>query len=290
VGFQAGRGSRSVLSVTLGAVVMTGALGACSSSSKGSNSGRSGSVSREAPPLSSSAAASVLTVLVTNDDGVKAPGIDAMVQALRKVSGVTVKVVAPATNQSGTGGKTTPGAVAFTNTTTASGFPALSVSGTPADAVNVAFNQLHLTPSVVISGINALQNLGPIVDLSGTVGAARVGARRGVPALAVSSGAGPRYDFTTAARYAVDWLASVRSSLPNGPSSTPATVVSLNVPSCSKGKVRGELKLAQQTKLLRGQSALGASNCLSKLHPRAEVAAFTAGYATLVPLPLNPAA
>jgi 5'-nucleotidase len=289
VGFEAGRGSRTVLCLTLGAVVLTGALGACSSSSKGANPPRSGAGSKtQVPPLSSSAAAAVITVLVTNDDGVKAPGIDAMVQALRKVSGVTVKVVAPATNQSGTGGKTTAGAVAFTNTTTASGYPALSVSGTPADSANVAFNQLRLAPNVVISGINALQNLGPVVDLSGTVGAARVGARHGVPALAVSSGSGATYDFATAARYAVAWLASVRPSLPKAPSSTPASVVSLNVPTCDRGKVRGELKLLQQTKLLRGESALGTSNCLSKAHPTTEVAAFSDGYATLVPLPLNP--
>jgi 5'-nucleotidase len=293
VGFEAGRGRRSVLSLTLGAVVLSGVLGACGSSSSGAAPTPSGAPSTspaftEAPPLSSPAAAAVLTVLVTNDDGVKAPGIDAMVQALRKVSGVTVKVVAPATNQSGTGGKSTPGAVAFTNTTTASGYPAVAVNGFPSDAANVAFNQLHLVPSVVISGVNAGQNLGPIVDLSGTVGAARVGARHGVPALAVSSGAGAKYDFATAARYAVDWLASVRSSLPKGPSSTPSSVVSLNVPTCSKGKVRGELKLLQQTKLLAGQSALGTSNCLSKVHPTTEVAAFSDGYATLVPLPLNP--
>jgi 5'-nucleotidase len=291
VRFEARHGRGSVLSLTLGAVVLTGVLGACGSSSSGANptpSGSTSSSSSQAPPLSSSAAAAVITVLVTNDDGVKAPGIDAMVQALRKVKGVTVKVVAPATNQSGTGGKTTAGSVTFTNATTASGYPAVSVNGTPADSANVAFTQLHLAPNVVISGINALQNLGPIVDLSGTVGAARVGARNGLPALAVSSGAGKAYDFATAARYAVDWLASVRSSLPKGPSSTAASVVSLNVPSCNKGKVRGELKLPQQTKLLAGQSDLGTSNCLSKLHPTTEVAAFSAGYATLVPLPLNP--
>jgi len=293
VDFQAGRGRRSVLSLAIGAVVLTGVLGACSSSSSDANPApsttRSASPSfTEAPPLSSSAAAAVITVLVLNDDGVKAPGIDAMVQALRKVSGVTVKVVAPATNQSGTGGKTSPGAVSFTNTTTASGYPAVSVNGTPADSANVAFNQLHLAPNVVISGINALQNLGPVVDLSGTVGAARVGARQGIPALAVSSGAGKTYDFATAAHYAVDWLASVRSTLPKGPSSTPASVVSLNVPSCGTGRVRGELKLAQQTKLLPGQSSLGTSNCLSKVTPNTEVAAFSDGFATLVPLPLDP--
>ncbi|HEX4015093.1 MAG TPA: 5'/3'-nucleotidase SurE [Frankiaceae bacterium] len=210
-------------------------------------------------------------------------------QALRKVSGVTVKVVAPAMNQSGTGGRTTAGTVAFTNTTTASGYPAVSVSGTPSDSANVAFDQLHLAPNVVISGVNAGQNLGPVVDLSGTVGAARVGARHGVPALAVSSGAGAKFDFATGARYAVKWLASVRSTLPKGPSSTPASIVSLNVPSCSKGTVRGELKTQPQAKTLAGQSILGTSNCLSKLHPTAEIAAFSDGFATLVPLPLNPA-
>ncbi len=294
MGHLAVRSRRAAVSVALGAVLVSSALGACSSASNAANPAPSTTQSAspsftEAPPLSSSAAAAVITVLVTNDDGVKAPGIDALVQALRKVSGVTVKVVAPATNQSGTGGKTSPGAVSFTNTTTLSGYPAVSVNGTPSDAANVALTQLHVVPSVVISGVNAGQNLGPFVDISGTVGAARVGARAGLPALAVSSGTASKFDFATGARYAVEWLASVRSTLPKGPSSTPGSVVSLNVPSCSTGKVRGELKLARQLKLLAGQSILGTSNCLSKAHPTTEVAAFSDGYATLVPLPLDPA-
>ena len=66
----------------------------------------------------------------------------------------------------------------------------------------------------------------------------------------------------------------------DGPSSTPASVASLNVPSCSKGHVRGELTLKQQTKLLAGQSILGTSNCVARLRPTTEVAAFTDGYAT----------
>jgi 5'-nucleotidase len=287
------RGSRPALCLTLAAVVITGALEACSSSSGEGNPSPSPtpSVTRstEAKPLSSSAAAATLTVLVTNDDGVSAPGIDALVQSLRKVSGVTVKVVAPASNQSGVGGRTTAGAVTFTNATTHSGYPAVSVNGTPADAVNVAFSKLHVAPNVVISGVNAGQNLGPVVDISGTVGAARVGARMGVPALAVSSGTGKTFDYAAGARYAVKWLASVRATLPKGPSSSPASVVSLNVPSCSQGAVRGELTLTLQPKLLAGQSILGSSNCLSKLRPTTEVAAFTDGFATLVTVPLNPA-
>ena len=278
--------------MTFAAVALTGALGACSSSSGGANpspaASSSSSASVSASPLASSGPGSTVTVLVTNDDGVKAPGIDALVQALRKVPGVTVKVVAPATNQSGSGGRTTPGTVSYTNTTTESGYPAVAVNGTPADAANVAFTQLHLAPNAVISGVNALQNLGPVVDASGTVGAARVGARQGVPALAVSSGAGKTFDFVTAASYAVRWLDHVRSSLPSGPSSTPAVVASLNVPSCSKGHVRGQLTLKEQTKLLPGESVLATSNCLSKARPTTEVAAFTDGYATLVALPLDP--
>ncbi len=295
MGSEAGFGSRSVLSLALATAALGGALGACSSSSNQSSppanptASSTASASPTSPSPSTSAPSATITVLVTNDDGVKAPGIDVMVQALRKLSGVTVKVVAPATNQSGSGGKTSAGAVSFSNTTTASGYPAVAVNGTPADAANVAFSRLHLAPNVVISGINALQNLGPVVDLSGTVGAARVGARSGLPALAVSSGAGKTFDFATAAHYAIQWLETVRPTLPSGPSSTPASVVSLNVPSCSKGKVRGELKLKQQTKLRARESVLGTSNCLSTVHPTTEVAAFTDGYATLVPLPLNPA-
>ena len=181
---------------------------------------------------------------MSNDDGVSAPGIDALVQALRKVSGVTVKVVAPASNQSGAGGKTTAGAVSFTNTTTASGYPAVSVNGTPADAVNVAFSRLHLAPNVVISGVNAGQNLGPVVDISGTVGAARVGRPHGRAGSRGQLGRGQDFRLRRRPRVTPSsgWLRYARR-LPKGPSSTPASVVSLNVPSCSKGQVRGELTL-----------------------------------------------
>ncbi len=282
--FNPARGGRRLLCVTLAAAVVSGALGACSSSSNNAKPASSSAAGSD-PSLSSSAA---ITVLVTNDDGVKAPGIDALVQALRKVSGVTVKVVAPAENQSLSSGKTTAGTMTFTNSTTASGYPAVAVNGTPADSVNVAFAQLHVVPNVVIAGVNAGQNLGPVVDISGTVGAARVAARIGVPALAVSQGYAKTYTFAAGAHYAVLWLASVRASLPKGPSSTAAGVVSLNVPSCSKGQVRGELTLTRQTKLMPRESILGISNCLSKVRPATEVAAFTDGFATLVAVPLNP--
>ncbi len=62
-----------------------------------------------APPAGAAKKPATITVLVTNDDGVAAPGIDALVEALRTTKSTKVVVVAPATNQTSTGGTTTPG-------------------------------------------------------------------------------------------------------------------------------------------------------------------------------------
>src|SRR4029077_5527545 len=114
-----------------------------------------------------------LEILVTNDDGFDAPGIATVAEALAKIPDVHVTVVAPATNQSGTGGKTTDGVVRATSDKrrTARGRPATAVIGFPADAVNFALDDMGVEPDVVVSGINQAQNLGPISEISGTVGA-----------------------------------------------------------------------------------------------------------------------
>ena len=137
-----------------------------------------------------------ITVLVTNDDGVAAPGIDTLVEALRTQKSTKVVVVAPDSNKSGAGGKTTPGTLTTAPAKTASGYDATAVTGWPADTITAALDQLGVKPDVVLSGINAGQNLGGVVDLSGTVGAARAAAARGIPALAVSQGLGdaPQYE------------------------------------------------------------------------------------------------
>ena len=70
-----------------------------------------------------------LRILVTNDDGVGAPGINATVEALTALPHTKVTVVAPLTNQSGTGAKVTPGTLTATNAMTASGYPAKAVAG-----------------------------------------------------------------------------------------------------------------------------------------------------------------
>jgi 5'-nucleotidase len=151
---------------------------------------------RETTTTVEEAPAEPIVVLVTNDDGVAAEGIDTLVEALALVEGVEITVVAPADQQSGQGGNETEGPVHSNEAATAGGHEAVAVDGFPADTIRVAIDELGVAPGLVVSGINEGQNLGPIVDVSGTVGAARAAARRGVPALAVSQGLGddPAYD------------------------------------------------------------------------------------------------
>ena len=160
------------------------------------------------PAASAKSAPKPLTILVTNDDGYNAPGIDTVVQALRKLPRVTVKVVAPATNQSGTGSKTTAGTLTTMKVKTLSGYPAIAVQGYPADTIRAALGQLHLHPNLVVSGVNFGQNLGPVLDASGTVGAARAAAARGIPAVASSQGLGNPVAFPVTAQAVIKWVTS----------------------------------------------------------------------------------
>ena len=207
-------------------VLTAAALGAgCSSSSDGSS----------APPPSSKPEPT-LNILVTNDDGFDAEGIDVVTQALRKLPHVKITVVAPATDKSGTGSQTTTGDLTATKRTTASDYPATAVDGFPADAVRYALDTMNVKPDVVVSGINAGQNLGPITDVSGTVGAAKAAASRGIPAIASSQGlvAGTDPQFPVGAALVIDWVRAHRSGFLAH--EVTADVVNLNIPTCTTGK------------------------------------------------------
>ena len=148
-------------------------------------------------------------------------------------------MVAPATNQSGTGGQTTPGPLTVTDATTASGYPAKAVAGFPADTVIWALDQGGVTqkPDLVVSGINFGQNLGPAVGISGTVGAAEAAAARGVPALAASQGIADPPNYPAGVDEVLSWLQLHRDEALQG--TLPAAVTNLNVPTCPTGVVRG---------------------------------------------------
>jgi 5'-nucleotidase len=221
-----------------------------------------------------------LHILVTNDDGVAAPGIDALVVALSALPQVDVVVVAPAENQSGTSDATTPGGVTAQETTTATGHPATAVNGYPADAVNYAIDVLGLEPDVVVSGVNAGQNIGTFVPLSGTIGAARVAARRGVPAIAISGGGLAGTDFALGAKVAADEVAARRESLGWG-ANTDRTVVSLNTPTCAPGtSMRGVVDVPVATAFPQGTNGLDlAFDCgSSATDPTDDAIALTIGF------------
>ena len=218
-----------------------------------------------------------LVVLVTNDDGVGAPGIDAVVEALRARPELEIEVVAPLENQSGSSDKTTPGATpTAVDAETASGFAAHAVAGFPADAVTAAFVELGIEPDLVISGINQGQNIGPLAELSGTVGAARSAARRGVPAIAVSAGIGDEVDYAAAVAQLLAVLdAQLDELLDGGP-----VALNLNVPTCTAGMVRGLVEVPMATE----DRGLGIdSDCTSTAGPEFDddVEAFVNGYAAL---------
>lgn len=230
------------------------------------------------------AAPEPLSILVTNDDGYSAEGIDAVVEALVG-AGHEVEVVAPLEQQSGTGGTFTEGAVESQEEETASGHPALAVAGYPSDSVRVALDELEMTPDLVVSGINEGQNVGPLVDISGTIGAARAAVARGVPALALSASTGPfAAGYEAGAGLMLTWIEEHAAALAAG--EAPVEVTSINVPSCAEGEPEELVEVPVGT----GGDVLAESDCTSDLtDPADDVEGLNHGFPTLTVVPAEPA-
>lgn len=280
-------GSRSTSA--LAALALTAALALAGCGSSDSDGATTTTTTSAAAETTTTAAAEPIQILVSNDDGYQAKGIDTLVEALSDVDGVEVTVVAPLTQQSGTGGKSTEGDLAVTDVELRSGHPAKAVAGFPSDAVRVAIDDLGLEPDLVITGINEGQNVGPAVDLSGTVGAARAAVARGVPALATSQGTGDTYDYDAAVPFILDWLEEHREAIAAG--DEPVAVTNLNVPSCDTGKVRG---LEETEADLTGDfgEALATQDCASPATADeldGDIALLNAGFATISPVADEPA-
>jgi 5'-nucleotidase len=221
-------------------------------------------------------------VLVSNDDGVDAPGIDALTNGLETLAGVRAVVVAPAADESGTGGKTSPTPPAAQPAHTASGHAATAVAGFPADAVLYGLDTvLDTPPDLVVSGVNRGQNIGPLVDVSGTVGAARAAAQRGIPAIAVSQGLTDPMDYDAGVAAALDWVRSHRSDLAGA---TAGGVVNINAPTCPADAVRGTADVPTATDFA-GRDPIGAVDCTSTdTNPVDDVDAFLHGFVAVSPL------
>ncbi|ADZ41234.1 TPA: 5'/3'-nucleotidase SurE [Yersinia enterocolitica] len=125
----------------------------------------------------------MLRILLSNDDGIIAPGIQTLAAALREFA--QVQIVAPDRNRSGSSNALTLDS-ALRITTLSNGDIAVQ-QGTPTDCVYLGVNALmRPRPDIVVAGINAGPNLGDDVIYSGTVAAAMEGRHLGFPALAVS--------------------------------------------------------------------------------------------------------
>jgi 5'-nucleotidase len=137
-------------------------------------------------PASAAAEQRPYRILVTNDDGVRAPGILAVAQALQSLGEITI--AAPAENQSGKAHSIiTSDPIFVDQVTLAGGLRAFSIVATPATCVKVGVRALMTDrPDLVVSGINRGYNLGMVTYVSGTVGAAREAALMGIPAIASS--------------------------------------------------------------------------------------------------------
>jgi 5'-nucleotidase len=170
----------------------------------------------------------VTRFLITNDDGVHAPGILALTNAIRELG--DVEVIGPASNQSAGGHKKTLYQdIPVSETLLDDGTPALAVTGSPADCIALAaLGLVHWPVRMVVSGINRGPNMGQDITYSGTVTAALEASIHGVPALAVSldqRDADTVEDYAVAARIAATVVRHLlEKDLP------PLTILNLNVP------------------------------------------------------------
>ena len=237
-----------------------------------------------------------LMILVTNDDGVKAEGIDALVEALVENEKNDVFVVAPNGNRSGSGENSGPseqcGDLSVEDSATLGGYPAIAIDGCPADAVTYGLAILDeegRQPDIVLSGINEGQNVSALIggQISGTVGAAKTAVRAGVPGTASSQGipaAGGEFDFPAGAEAVTSWLAEHRDAIADGVQ--PVAVENINIPSCSVGSIRGtrtDLPLAPTP-----EGAVEVQDCESTLEdPTTDVEALNNGFISEGPVPLD---
>ena len=169
-------------------------------------------------------------ILITNDDGIQAPGLRALVAALADLG--TVSVVAPSQERSAAAQSLTLRQPIYCDQVAEREW---AVEGTPADAMILAFHSLLPSPpDLVVSGINRGGNMGENVYYSGTVGAAMEGAINHVPSVAISvAHRGKDFDYAPAARF-VRRLAPLllEEGLP------PGVLLNVNVPQPWKGAVR----------------------------------------------------
>jgi 5'/3'-nucleotidase len=186
-----------------------------------------------------------LKVLLTNDDGIQATGLNVLRKALLELPGIELAVIAPDSNRSATGRMiTTRRPLEVEEIELGDGTTGFATDGTPVDCVRfAALGLLEFVPELIVSGINHGANLGDDITYSGTVAAALEGIVLGIPAIAVSQQAEPglvdfrayrqfeRDDFDQAAAFVARMVEELETvPMPE------ATLLNVN---CPAGEIRG---------------------------------------------------
>jgi 5'-nucleotidase len=183
-----------------------------------------------------------MKVLLTNDDGIQATGLNTMRRALLEVPGVELAVIAPDSNRSATARSiTTREPLWVDEVEFGDGTTGYATDGTPVDCVRfAALGLVEFEPELIVSGINHGSNLGDDITYSGTVAAALEGIVLGVPAIAVSQQSqlreldfrlGREFEFDVAAAFVARMVEELESvPMPEG------TLLNVN---CPAGEVNG---------------------------------------------------
>lgn len=194
-----------------------------------------------------------LRILISNDDGIEAPGLAALFDALSTLG--TVTVAAPSQGRSAAShGIVTDGPI-LVRESERKGSRWYAIDALPATCVRLALeNLLDKPPDIVVSGINRGENVGVVTFYSATVACAREAAFKGIPAVAVSLESGETMDYGAAAKVAVlivqEYLAG----------QWPAGIyLNVNVPALEYGLIKGFRVVPQDTRA-SGEAFEGRTN------------------------------
>jgi len=175
-----------------------------------------------------------MRVLLTNDDGIHAPGLKALYQELKR--DFQVHIVAPDSERSAVGHAITLTSPLRVQEVFKNGsFFGYGVKGTPADCVKIAVQELlEVAPDVILSGINLGANVGVNVLYSGTVSAATEGAFLGIPSAAISLDIRTNPDFRFAARFGIEIIRFIKEH-----GLRERTALNVNIPAVPPEKLEG---------------------------------------------------
>ena len=232
-----------------------------------------------------------MKILLSNDDGINAPGLHALHKGLQQIGDVVV--VAPESEQSAVGHAITIADPLRVREISDNGaLFGYAVNGTPADCVKIGLKALlEKPPDILVSGINQGANVATNIIYSGTVSAATEGTLLGVPSIAFSLNTFVKPEFSDAVDIAVGIVKNtITKSLPKG------TLLNVNIPAIAKDKIKG-IKVCRQSDCvfqvafdkrsdLRGIDYYwqGGNMDFSEPDENADIRALENGYVTITPI------